>query len=277
MDSKILLAKIDGWIENLASMTDAAAQTELFKAYLRTSAAFHEYSWGNQILIWMQRPDATRVAEFNTWKTLNRNVKKGAKGISILAPLLAKIKPDDPNYDPNDPKSSRLYGFRAVYVFDVSDTEGEPLPDLDVKYRADGDGSMIVAALESAAKEIGADIEYTDNLPEGTKGSSSSNHQIKIRKSMLSMEQAGTLAHELAHELLHHRHFNPERPPSKEQRELEAESVSYMVMQYFGVEQPSQFYLAAWNATATQIKDSLQTIRDTAKQIIDHITMEVLV
>jgi hypothetical protein len=106
-----LNAGIRSTIEQLANETDAARQSELFRNYLKTSAAFYDYSWHNQMLIWKQKPDASFVGGFNTWLKCGRYVRKGEKGIAILAPMFFK----DKNANGDDPK--RIW-FKIVYVFD---------------------------------------------------------------------------------------------------------------------------------------------------------------
>ena len=117
-------AGIRSTIEQLANgSTDAATQSELFRNYLKASAAFWDYSWHNQMLIWKQKPDASYVGGFNTWLKCGRYVRKGEKGIAILAPMFFK----DKNAAGDDTK--RIW-FKVVYVFDLGQTDGTPLPEL---------------------------------------------------------------------------------------------------------------------------------------------------
>lgn len=114
------------------ALSDLAKQLEQGKSqslmtFLDTLAKFHRYSFGNVLLIGMQSPAATRVAGFNTWKTLGRYVRQGEKGITILAPLIYQ---SDDQKDDDDQEARELRGFKAVTVFDVSQTDGKPLPDI---------------------------------------------------------------------------------------------------------------------------------------------------
>ena len=122
-----LNAGIRQTIEQLANETDAATKSELFRNYLKTSAAFWDYSWHNQMLIWRQRPDASYVGGFNTWLKCGRYVRRGEKGIAILAPMFLKDKRR--NADGGEDETQRIW-FKVVYVFDISQTDGNSLPEL---------------------------------------------------------------------------------------------------------------------------------------------------
>src|SRR5215831_1674326 len=120
-----LNAGIRQTIEQLANETDAATKSELFRNYLKTSAAFWHYSWHNQMLIWRQRPDASYVGGFNTWIKCGRFVRKGEKGIVILAPMFFRDKRQAA--DGGEEESTRIW-FKVVYFFDISQTDGTALP-----------------------------------------------------------------------------------------------------------------------------------------------------
>jgi hypothetical protein len=119
-----LTASVKTMIENLANETDAARQSELFKSVLRAQAAFWDYSWCNQMLIMMQRPGATYVAGYNSWLKLKRFVRKGEKGIAILAPMFFKDKKPETDED-----GMRVW-FKRVFVFDITQTDGEEIPHI---------------------------------------------------------------------------------------------------------------------------------------------------
>jgi antirestriction protein ArdC len=105
-----------------------AGRSEALKNYLAVMGRFHRYSWGNTLLIASQRPDATRVAGFHAWHQVGRSVKKGEKGIMILAPMVVKPKETTPDRESLD-EAVRVAGFRTAYVFDLKQTEGQPLPE----------------------------------------------------------------------------------------------------------------------------------------------------
>ena len=141
-----LTAKINQSITALCAETDAAKQSETYLAWLSTVSRFYKYSFGNCLLIWTQAPEATRVAGFNTWKSLGRFVKKGETGIRILAPIVRKV---DEEKNGTTEKVSRPFGFRTVSVFAQEQTDGQPLPELNTN-AAEG-GETLLPLLEKAA------------------------------------------------------------------------------------------------------------------------------
>lgn len=259
--AKALTDSITDSIKALAAMTDETAQSEAYKAYLLTMGRFHNYSFGNTLLIYRQRPTATRVAGFHAWKDLGRSVKKGAKGIAILAPCISKRKTTD-TATGEESTSKYLYGFRVAHVFDRADTEGRELPTLN--YNATEGGEDILPRLEHAAEALGITLEYSDDIEADgySKGG-----KIVIASRLCTAAKCGTIAHELAHEILH---FRNQRGAtlSREQRELEAESTSFAVLAQLGIEQPSSVYLAGWKADAEKITAALNTIRCAVHEIL---------
>jgi N-terminal domain of anti-restriction factor ArdC len=259
--SKALLDRITESIASLAAITDTVRQSEMFKSWLLTMSRFHSYSWNNQMLIYIQRPNATRVAGFHAWKAVGRSVKKGAKGIAILAPRIRKREVQSITGETETVNS--VQGYLNVHVFDVADTEGADLPDLH--YRATGGGETILPRLEHAARTLGIKLEYREHtgMPLGW----SEGGKIVVRSTLSEAEKCGTVAHEIGHEVLHWRN-NRRAELSVEQRELEAESVSYAVLAQLGIEQPSGEYLASWRADAKSITAAMHTIRDAVHEIL---------
>jgi antirestriction protein ArdC len=241
-----LNANIRSIIEQLANETDAARQSELFRNYLKTSAAFWSYSWHNQMLIWSQRPDATYVGGFHTWLKCGRYVRKGEKGIGILAPMFFK---DKSKAQDGTETETRIW-FKVVYVFDLSQTDGSPLPELPTRSVGDR-GQDMLDRLLSFAQSRGIAVQFVEKCSLNGAAGTSRGKEIEIRTSDADIPtQAATLAHEIAHSLLH---WNADwkrittrdgKPIDIQQRELEAEATAYVVSQYFGVETPSEFYLA---------------------------------
>jgi len=260
--SKALADSITASIEHLAEMMNQTAKSETFKFWLRAISRFHSYSFNNSLLILCQRSSATRVAGFNTWKSLGRNVKKGSKGIAILAPCVGKRTVEDKATGEKN-AATRLYGFRVTYVFDVADTEGSELPFLS--HRATEGGDELLPLLENAACRMGVGLEYREDT--GAANGWSEGGKIVVRSSLSTAERCGTLAYELAHEFLHWE-SNRREGMTREQRELEAEATSYALLSQYGIEQPSQNYLASWNADAETITASLQTIRAAVHHIM---------
>jgi hypothetical protein len=145
-------------IEQLSQALEAG-HTEKLQEYLAAMARFHRYSLHNILLIASQRPNATHVAGFQTWKELGRFVKKGAKGILILAPM--KLRTETKPEDQDDESERSILRFRAVYVFDVADTDGKPLAELG---RADGDPSGHTERLKEFIAGRGITLEYSDAI-----------------------------------------------------------------------------------------------------------------
>jgi hypothetical protein len=253
-----LTKTINDSIATLCAETDAAKQSATYKAWLNTASRFHKYSFGNQILIWCQSPDATRVAGFHTWKSLNRFVKKGEHGIRILAPIIRKMEEER---EGKIEQVIRPVSFRVVSVFDYAQTEGEPLAELECNPTEGGED--LLPLLEKAITGLNITLEYKKLCgPDGlSKGGA-----IEIEEKLDTPARCAALAHELAHELLDHAHHRKET--TLQQRELEAESVAYAVMIHFGLNPQSQFYLANYGITAEMLTASLQKINATAKQII---------
>jgi len=253
-----LTKTINDSIATLCAETDAAKQSATYKAWLNTASRFHKYSFGNQILIWAQAPDATRVAGFHTWKSLNRFVKKGEHGIRILAPIIRKVEEER---EGKIEEVKRPVSFRVVSVFDYAQTEGEPLAELECNPTEGGED--LLPLLEKAITGLNITLEYKSlSGPDGL----SRGGAIEIEETLDTPARCAALAHELSHELLDHAHHRKET--TLQQRELEAESVAYAVMVHFGMNPQSQFYLANYNITSEMLTASLQKINATAKQII---------
>ena len=263
-----LNAGIRSTIEQLANETDAARQSELFRKYLKASAAFWDYSWHNQMLIWKQKPDASFVGGFNTWLKCGRFVRKGEKGIAILAPMFFKDK------SANGDETKRLW-FKVVHVFDIAQTDGTPLPELPSKSTGERGADMLTRLLHFAASH-GIAVRFVEQCCLNGAAGTSRGKEIEIRTAETDIAtQAATLAHEIAHSLLHwdadgHKITTREgKEIGKQQRELEAEAVAYVVGSYFGIQSPSDFYLATYRVTPAMLLEAVETIAKTVKTILD--------
>lgn len=271
-----LNAGIRRTIEQLASETDAARQSQLFRDYLRTSAAFWDYSWHNQMLIWRQKPEASFVAGFNNWLRLGRYVRRGEKGIAILAPMFFKDKRQTPDSD----EVQRIW-FKVVYVFDISQTDGTPLPELPTKSLGERGQDMLNRLLRFA-KSRGVTVRFVEKCSLNGAAGTSKGTEIEIRTSEADVTtQAATLAHEIAHSLLH---FTPDgkrivtrdgKEIDKRQRELEAEATAYVVGSYFAIQSPSDFYLASYRVTPAMLIEAVETIAATVKTILSECQQEL--
>lgn len=259
-----LNAKIAALVDQLANATDAARLSDVMARYLDSMAAFHNYSFGNLMLIAHAMPTATRVAGYKTWQKVGRQVRKGEKGIAILAPCTYREK--DANGEPTD--QTRVF-FKTVYVFDVSQTDGEPLPEAPT-WRSPEQSAELHSRLIGYAQSLGITVTVRD-LAGQTQGTSSGGH-IELAPT------AGTktFLHELAHELMHKA---AERATlARELLELQAESVAYVVAQHFGLQpEGSPNYLALWGADGKAVRETLGAIQRTAAEIIGAVEGAALV
>jgi len=245
---------------------------------LNAMARFHQYSFGNIMLIARQRPTATRVAGIRTWNLLGRFVKRGEKGILILAPMVGRkgqrrdeiaAEIESTNAAEERKPEAQLYGFRAVYVFDVSQTEGKELPSLtDVEGDVTGFRERLVEYVESQ----GIKLSYSEKIAPA-KGLSSGK-RITLLPGMQPAEEFSTLVHEMAHEMLHH--SERRTLTTKEVRETEAEAVAFVVCQSLGLQtgSASADYIQLWNGSAKLLQESLEVVQRTAAVILGEIVPE---
>ncbi len=278
---------IEMWLEDLVEEVDNAVSSDQFREWLDVQSEFHDYSHRNTLLIKLQCPHATRVAGYRTWQNeFDRHVTEGEKAIWIWAPIIAKQCPECGNspsyhersgceYDetPPDEWSKGLVGFRPAPVFDISQTEGEPLPELETE--ATGDGDELVPALLEVASSLEIEVEVV-SPEEWLHGRamgvchhrSDAQPLVEVRDRENQADLAVTLVHEYAHAMLH---GGVDDETERSKRELEAEAVGYIVGRYFGLDTSgSAFYLAAWQDEETDtILDRLQRISSTGQKIID--------
>ena len=287
--------------DKLKEITDRLEQgimelfdSDRYKEYLRVMSKFHNYSFNNTLLIAMQKPDASLVAGFQSWKNnFKRNVVKGEKGIKILAPSPFKIKQEMEKIDPatqkpvigadgkpvKEEKEITIPAFKVVSVFDVSQTEGKELPDIAV--------DMLTGDVE-CFKDVFAALEKTSPVPIGFEKIEGNSHgyyhleekRIAIDEGMSELQTIKTAIHEIAHAKLHD--IDPNAPkeeqagrPDRRTREVQAESVAYAVCQHYGLDTSdySFVYVAGWSSgrELDELKSSLETIRSTAAEIINSI------
>jgi len=264
-----VLDLIETSVNALAEETDAFRQSEQWRQILTTMSRFHSYSAQNQLLIAYQRPDAKRVAGFQTWKSLNRHVVKGAKGIAILAPMVFtnSKKSDKPAQENNALEANKAFvRFRTVFVFDEADTDGEPLNTLALPAVSDDNGklSLVRTAVESLGIHVRIEPITTPGLQGYSKGGG-----IVIRESLPAGDMASVLIHEASHELLHQgEHKQRGNEIGTTMREIEAESAAYSVMHYLGIESTANLYLTSYGANGKAIKASLAHIRNAVSKMI---------
>lgn len=272
-------------VEYLVSSLESG-ESEVLTQYLAAMARFHTYSFGNVMLIARQKPDATNVAGIRTWNSLGRFVKPGEKGILILAPMVtsrhkkkqeAESTDSTANAEGNDTNDStgpesRLFGFRAVYVFDVSQTEGKDLPALtEVKGELSGNLERLIQFV----KTQGINLNYSPRIAPA-KGLSFGG-EISLLPGMRPAEEFSTLVHEIAHEMLH----RGERRAltTKTIRETEAEAVAFVVGQAIGLETgtASKDYIQIWHGDAHLLRESLEAVQQTAAVILAGIAPQLVV
>ena len=251
--SSDLKARITERILELAQATDLARVSQEMQRYLDMCASFHQYSPCNVWLILMAQPDASYVAGFKKWQSMERFVRKGECGIPILAPIITTITNE------KGEEEQRLVGFKVVYVFDVSQTDGEPLPE-PPDWKSPERNAELQEKLLHFAQSKGIQVQVK-SIGRDIQG-------VSLGGKVILDPEAGTktLIHEIAHEMLHHVEGVL---TSSTVRELEAESVAYVVAKHFGVNGlSSPNYNALHGATAEMIMEHLERIRNTATEII---------
>lgn len=287
--------------EKMKEITDRLEQgiqelfeSDRFKEYLRVMSKFHNYSFNNTLLIAMQKPDATLVAGYNSWKNLfGRQVARGAKGIKVLAPSPYKIKKEIDKIDPKTQKpvtdkngnpvkeemEITVPAFKVVSVFDVSQTEGKELPSIGVD-ELTGDVEQYEDFFKAAELAAPVPVGF-EKIESGAKGYySQTDKRIAINEGMSELQNIKTLIHETAHAKLHDTDLNapPEKQadrPDRRTREVQAEGIAYAVCQHYGLDTSdySFSYVAQWSSgrELAELKASLETIRSTASELIKDI------
>ena len=289
-DAKTEKQKVKEITDKLEEGLKELFESEKYKSYLSTMSKFHNYSFNNTLLIALQRPDATLVAGYQAWqKNFNRHVNKGERGIRILAPAPYKIKEERDKLDPvtgevmldkdGTPQTEeveiKIPAFRAVSVFDVSQTDGEPLPELEAKEllsTVEGYEDFINAITYVAHAPIGF-----EDIPGASKGYFNiEKNRIAVQEGMSESQTLKTMVHETAHSMLHNKEVNKEDilAPAKDRntKEVEAESIAFTVYNHFSIDTSdySVGYIAGWSngKDMKELKSSLDTIRRTASELI---------
>ena len=254
-------------VENgIAALNDAlkAGHSETLERFLATLARFHNYSFGNAILIAAQKPEATHVAGFHAWKKFNRSVKKGEHGIAILAPMVSHKNREQRGPEQRDGDSGLIFGFKVAYVFDVTQTEGEPMPEFA---NAIGEPGDWLSHLQESIREAGIDLEY-EFLPRGALGCSMPG-KIRVRPDLDPGKTFAVLAHEFAHELLHQR-TERRKETNQRIRETEAEAVAYAVCLSCGIDSTTRSadYIQLYRGNEETLRESLTFVQKAATEII---------
>lgn len=256
--------------------------SDTYKNYLKTMSRFTSYSVNNTLLIAMQKPDATTVAGFSTWKKLNRHIIKGSKAIKIIAPCPYKVKSKIDVIDVatlgENGKTTKagseqvLMGFKVVNVFDISQTEGEPLPE--IVHMLDGTINGYLDFMDALKRfsPVPIQLQHINGSANGYYHLIDKN--IVIEQAMSEIMHCKTGIHELAHALLHDRDngLQKDSPLDKQTKEVQAESVAYTVCSYYGIDTSdySFGYISGWSSgrDLKELKASLDIIQQTAQTII---------
>ena len=269
---------------------------EKYQAYLRTMSHFHHYSVNNQMLIFSQCPHATLVAGYQKWQNqFSRHVLRGEKGISILAPTPYKIKVEKEKLDPDtklplldadgntitEEKEVQIPMFRPVKVFDVSQTDGKPLPERVQSPVAELTGNVehYEAFMEALRRISPVPIEMKPLSNDLDGFFSPSKQSITLRDGMSEVQTVCAAVHEIAHSKLHDYAKQPNsQPKDSNTEEIEAESIAYTVCAYFGIETSANSfgYVATWSKDKDlkAFKDSLDTIRKTSSELISGVEQQ---
>ena len=271
-------------------------ESEKYMRYLSVMSRFHRYSVNNTMLIYMQKPDATLVAGYNKWKNqFERHVKRGEHGITIIAPTPFKKKIEEQKLDPDtkapmldaegkvimEEREVEIPMFRPVKVFDVSQTDGKPLPELASSLSGSVQNYEIFMEALRRSAPVPLSVEPMAANMDGY--FSPDQQRIAIRAGMSEVQTVSAAVHEIAHSKLHNyakvqkeaARASDKEPPKKKDRnteEVEAESISYAVCQYFGIQtgENSFGYIATWSQDKTlpELRASLETINKAAGELI---------
>jgi len=271
VETEVKARRIDEVLKQLKDGVEGIQDSYQFRLFLTTMSKFHDYSIGNQILIMIQKPGATHVAGFNTWKDLGRWVRKGEKGIAILAPVMPpKQKPEEREQDEAEAETEiepRPVFFKVVYVFDVSQTEGKTLPEFEVPVLTGEANEELFADLLAHMKQRGVTVGFESKpyLDPGIKGSYAPTG-IWVRPEEPGAQQLKTLLHEVAH-------YYSEgvfRIP-RQDAETIAESAAFVVGTHFGFDTGVRSfpYVALWARDKKVLEQNLGAIRRVSTTIIE--------
>lgn len=266
--------KIDAMKEELSAGVADLADDENWQRHLEVMSQFHQYSFQNQILISIQRPNATRVAGFKVWKSVGRSVMKGEKGIAILAPKVVNARDKvtgEPELDENGKPKRRVVGFTSATVFDVSQTDGEPLPEVYQELSEEPPAGF-VEDLEKAIAANGYEVVYEKTGDASLGYTSPKTKRVVIDPDLSPGTRATTLAHELGHIECGHMdrldEYHTGHGGCRGEMEVQAESFSYVLSRMNGMQtnlKPASEYVAGWGRHDA---DALRKVGDTLQKAV---------
>ena len=269
--------KIDELTRNVEEGVKALFNSEQFKNFLAVMGKFHQYSFNNTILISLQRPEATAVAGYTSWKNnFDRHVKPGAKGIKIIQPSPYVVKEEVEVKDSMGNKEVKevqrvVQAFKVGYVFALEDTEGTPLPEIVAMLKDDVKNFNLM-------KKCLEEISPVPVAYEPITGSANGyydlvNKRIVVDSGLSESQTIKTLIHEIAHSILHDKDTGTDKETTKREREVEAESVAYSVAAYYGLDtsEYSFGYIAGWSdgKDLTELRNHLEAIKSTTEFIVE--------
>jgi hypothetical protein len=247
-------------LARLEQAVGAIQDSESFRRFLDMQARFHHYSFGNVALILSQRPDATQVAGYNAWLKLHRYVRRGEHGIRIIVPMRKKAA------EPDGDEPSRIF-FGSGTVFDLDQTDGEPLPEVTVPDLVSDEGGQLYGHLYGLAAREGLTVHEGEiGLPAGAAGVYRPKDRVIIVRPAAALQMTTTLAHELGH------HFSGLHGTRGDEESI-AESVAYVVCRRFGLDcgEASFPYVAIWAREPSVLRRVLGVVQGVSARIIDGI------
>ena len=261
---KLVREKVKYLIEQLE-----AGRSETLTAFLRAMAVFSEYSFLNQLCIARQRPSALRVAGMRAWNQLGRFVKKGEKGIAILAPVIGRRHANSSaNTTDSDSEKAVLLGFRRVFVWAEDQTDGQPLPELE---KVTGDPGVYLDRMREFVNAQGITLEFSESIAPAL--GMAFGTTIRLLPGQSKAEELNTLVHEAAHLAL--KHQDRRTTTTKTVRETEAEAVAFVVAQGVGVNAAqSASYIQLYHGDAALLTESLAAVQRVSALILSALTHE---
>lgn len=257
--------------------------SDKYKEFLESMKNFNNYSLNNMLLILLQKPEASMVCSYTKWKELGRQVKKGEKGLSILAPCPHKFQKEVTEYNDcgeevKTKKNVEYLSFNIKKCFDISQTEGDPIPQICNELQGeDVRAKAIISTIKNICdwqiiynnkEDMGEAFGYCNYLSK----------EITIKKGISEIQEAKTLIHEYAHKLLH----NPEliKDKNRDDKEIEAESIAFVISDYFGLNTSNYSfeYVASWskNKSPEELKLTLNNIQNTALELIEDLEPKII-
>lgn len=283
--------KIEELLQQIETGTKAVFQSEAYRKYLTAMSHFHHYSFRNSLLIYLQNPDASLVAGYNAWQRVNRSVKRGEKGLQIIAPAPKTIWVNEPVKDSEgkpvldetgrqvyEKHRERIPAYKAAFVFDVSQTVGEPLPEFGPRM-LEGEVEDYEQLMEALRSVSPLPIRFEPITDSDARGYCSfSEGKIVVREGMSPAQSLKTAVHEISHAFLHDPAAG-ERPDQRT-REVEAESTAFIVCSHYGLDTSDYTfpYLAGWSSSQEleQLHASLDRIQHQADELIQRVDAKLL-